>query len=133
MISKDLNNKLLDASKYSNLKEVERLLELGADVEFKNIYGWTALILASYYGASAIAKLLLEAGADINAKTTFGSKAIHLARSVEMVQVLIDYGTDPEAIGSNNQTLLQKLKIDAEGNQDLIRVLVEDYGLSDDS
>jgi ankyrin repeat protein len=42
---------------------VELLLEKGADLESKDYFGWTPLLLAREKGHEAVVKLLLEKGA----------------------------------------------------------------------
>lgn len=47
---------------------VQLLLEHGADIEAKDGYGWTPLLLAAQKGHEAVVRLLLEKGANIEAK-----------------------------------------------------------------
>jgi ankyrin repeat protein len=132
--AKDLSgwNSLMWASLNGYKEMVELLLKNKADIEVKDSNGWTALMYASANGHKEIVEMLLEAGADISVRTNKGDKAIHFARNVEMAQVLIANYADPEAIGSNNQTLLQKLQCNPESNQELIRYLKEDLGIPEE-
>ena len=55
------------------------LLAGGADIEAKNNYGNTALILAARYGHDKVVTLLLAGGADIEDKNGSGDTALILA------------------------------------------------------
>ena len=54
---------------------VQRLLELGADVNAPGKYGYTPLMLAVMWKRPSIAQLLLERDADIHAKNAAGQTA----------------------------------------------------------
>ena len=64
------------AAEKDNLPRVKKLIEEGANVNARNFDWWTALMYASEYGYTDIAKLLLEAGADVNARTKLGETAL---------------------------------------------------------
>jgi ankyrin repeat protein len=59
------HNDLFDAVKAGDLNEVENQLNLGADPNFLDEQGWTALNYAAGRGDFAIVKLLLVRGADV--------------------------------------------------------------------
>ena len=52
----------------------------GAAINLQDSDGWTALILASYYGREAVARLLLERGADATLRSSIGRTALSWAR-----------------------------------------------------
>ena len=90
-----LNQKLIDAAKGNNIKGVREEIKLGADVNAKDKYGDTALILAAWYGYTEVAKLLLAAGADVNAKDNGGYTALIWAAyygHAEIAKMLRDAG-----------------------------------------
>jgi hypothetical protein len=75
--------------------EVKRLVEAGADVNAKDNYGYTALMLATQQGHTEVIKLLIEAGADVGARDNQGRTACNMAFSYgnrEIVQLLIPPG-----------------------------------------
>ena len=68
---------LILASREGRLDEVKVLLEAGANVNAKEKYGITALILASHIGYLEIVKeLLIVDGINVNEKTNYGSTAL---------------------------------------------------------
>jgi len=102
-IIKDLSNltkekkgeKLIEASYAGRLDIVKLLIEAGADINIKNNYGVTSLMLASEGGYKEIVKLLIEASADINAKNIFGDTALMYAyenNHKEIIDLLKRYG-----------------------------------------
>ena len=70
---------------------VKLLLDNGSDIDAKNFYGETALIISSESGQKEIVKILLEKGADVNAKDNNNDNALSLAKRgayTEIVQML---------------------------------------------
>ena len=62
-----LNTLLINSAKNGIISEILLWLNLGAQINYANAYGWTALIKAAHGGHTYIVKKLLEVGADINA------------------------------------------------------------------
>jgi uncharacterized protein len=100
--TKEKNVQLVKAAERGNLADVQDALNGGADVNAKDIFGWTALMRASYggytYGRYAeVVKLLLDKGANVNIKTKEGITALMEASSggyAEVVKLLLDKGAD---------------------------------------
>lgn len=91
---------LVQAAVERNLEIVEILLDSGANPNFAQMNGETALANAAQNGDYMIALRLLEAGADPNAKTPVGP-ALAIASNIAIMQLLVEYGadvnmTDPE-------------------------------------
>ena len=72
----DKNAQLIQAAEKGNLQTVQTALANGADVNAKNIYGQTSLMIASVNGYTEIVRLLLEKGADVNAREVPGTIAL---------------------------------------------------------
>lgn len=84
---------LLSACSGSTVKEVvELLLDAGADINAKNIYKSTALMLAIYTGANDAAKLLIERGANlrIEGEKLFTPILIAATKNQEIFYALLD-------------------------------------------
>jgi ankyrin repeat protein len=58
---------------------IDRLLESGADVDARDRYGQTALMLAAPRGHEAAVRRLIEAGADLDVTAKYGLSALMLA------------------------------------------------------
>ena len=74
-------SELGDAASMYKVQEVKNLLANGADVNFIDKFGDTALMRASAKGNTEIMKILLDHGADvtINQKDKFGETALDKA------------------------------------------------------
>jgi len=85
------------AALLGDAKEVQRLLEAGADANVKDRKGWTALMNAAQRGHVAVMKLLLENGANVGAHREDGSTAFMDAiggSHTEATKLLINEGAD---------------------------------------
>ena len=92
------------AAKSDRVEAVERLVELGADVD-ADPYRGTPLTWAAMNGRVAALRRLVELGADVNGRGTFGGPdhgqgvtALHLAAQsgqAEAVETLLELGADP--------------------------------------
>src|SRR5512134_4087896 len=68
-----------DALKRGNVEAIRELLHRGADVDARDRYGQTGLMLAAHAGHRGVVELLLEHGAELNATAKFGLSALMLA------------------------------------------------------
>jgi ankyrin repeat protein len=118
------------AIRLGDLREVQRLVKEGADVNSKDIYGGTPLMIAAGTGNLEIVRLLLDNGADINA-TRDGSDATALMNAVkgsnvEVVKLLIEKGADVNTVvemGDENMTAMDFAAIS--GNVEILKMLIE--------
>jgi ankyrin repeat protein len=62
-----------------HMKEVELLIDKGADVNAKDEVGWTPLHYAADNGHKDVAELLIAKGADVNAKNDYDETPLHIA------------------------------------------------------
>jgi hypothetical protein len=81
-----------------NVENVRALLDGGADVNYANHKGVTALQKAALKGYAGIVKLLLERGADVNARQDSGTTALIISAAkghADVVKALLEAGADP--------------------------------------
>ncbi|KAJ2989384.1 hypothetical protein NUW58_g3497 [Xylaria curta] len=98
-----------DAVKSGHAQMVERLLELGLQVDSRTSYksGWTALQLAALSCDSSIIQRLITAGANVNAPPApeAGATALQAAaifNRLDIVRILLEHGADVNTPGARN-------------------------------
>ena len=100
-----LNNGVNPNSKYiseggenlsfsSSLEISKLLIEHGAEVNSKDVYGYTPLIRAVIKDYKDIVELLLKNKANVNARTNDSFTALVYAKSKEVAELLIEYGAN---------------------------------------
>jgi len=87
-----LDKQLTYAAKSEDLERVRTFLQKGADINARDNFGRTALMLAAMGGSMKLLGLLIQKRADLNAKDRFGSTALKRARNKEMVELLRTFG-----------------------------------------
>ena len=103
---------LLEAAERGDVVEVKRLIDAGADVNFQDNKGETALIStvrSVIRGKSDVAQTLIDAGADVNIQSYNGSTALQIAVLFEhrdVVGVLIDAGANLDIQNDYGDTAL---------------------------
>jgi hypothetical protein len=88
---------LLAAAGEGNAEGVVAALSQGADVNTRNVDGWTALLFASIRGAQDVVTILLAADADVNAQNTDGATPLMAAAVMgerEIAELLVKAGAD---------------------------------------
>ena len=86
--SSEKGQALHDAASNGDVAKVKTLLAQGADVNYQNQYGRTALMKTALKGHVAVVKLLLAQGADVNLKNKKGKTALSVAKNKEVIQLL---------------------------------------------
>jgi ankyrin repeat protein len=85
------------AALQGNLEAVQQHIKAGSNLNEKDKFGSTALIIASTFGKTDVARALIEAGADINLINADGSTALITAAffcRTEIVKALLEKGAD---------------------------------------
>lgn len=88
---------IFTASLFGDLKTVQQHIAAGTNLDQKDAYGSTALIIAATFGKIEVANALIEGGADLNVTNNEGGTALHSAAflcQTEIVKALVDKGID---------------------------------------
>ena len=92
----------LEKEDKANLNLVNDLIVLGANLDWQDIYGRTALHWCARDNRPEIARVLLDAGADMNMLNEDGMSALHLCARFdhpEIARMLINAGADMNICG----------------------------------
>ena len=105
-----LNQLLLTACDNGNLEAIKSALEKGADVNARDVYGRTALMIVFYWKNIHAADYLLSKGADLQAKDFYGENALMEAAregNIDIVRYLVEKGIRIDLTAKRNNTALQ--------------------------
>eukprot|EP00928_Gymnodinium_smaydae_P011863 TRINITY_DN1433_c0_g2_i1.p1 TRINITY_DN1433_c0_g2~~TRINITY_DN1433_c0_g2_i1.p1 ORF type:complete len:937 (-),score=287.72 TRINITY_DN1433_c0_g2_i1:88-2898(-) len=120
----ELGAELIEASFCGLHREVQRLLDEGADVEAEDRGGYTAISEAAVAGHTPVIGQLLRALADPNHAARDGRTALHRAAFhgwSNAVQLLLDNGADPALLDEGRETAA------ALARQDNVRAIIEGF------
>jgi CubicO group peptidase (beta-lactamase class C family) len=90
-----------------NLDVVKQHIKAGADLNKKDQYGSTPLIIAATFGRVEVAEALITAGANLNIPDNLGSTPLHIAAFFcykAIVEALLDKGADKYMRNNNGAT-----------------------------
>lgn len=93
-----------------NAKAVQQHIAAGSDLNEKDDYGSTPLMIALTFDRTAVAQLLIEAGVDLEVRSADGSTALHSAALFgrkALVKALLEAGADTEARNNYGSTALE--------------------------
>lgn len=110
-----MKQELCDAAVAGDETSVARLLTAGADVDAKDRYGQTALMLAATHGHDGVVGILLAHGADTDVTAKYGLSALMLAvvnRHAKTVRQLVDAGSELSLKGSGAPGFAGKTALD---------------------
>jgi ankyrin repeat protein len=100
-----------DAIRRGDAADVHNLVQRGADVNARDRYGQTALMLAAHAGHRGVVETLLAHGANLNLTAKFGLSALMLAvvgGNTEIARLLARAGSDLSLRGSGAPGFLNK-------------------------
>jgi ankyrin repeat protein len=110
-----VKQELCDAAAAGDETSVARLLTAGADVDAKDRYGQTALMLAATHGHDGVVGILLAHGADTDVTAKYGLSALMLAvvnRHAKTARQLVDAGSELSLKGSGAPGFAGKTALD---------------------
>lgn len=91
------------------IEEIKRVIDLDTNVNIKNHFGYTPLMIACIRNCIETAKLLIDAGAYSNAQNDSGRTGLMHASergSINLVKLLLDIGADPNIEDEDKRTAL---------------------------
>jgi len=100
---------LFEAAEKGNRSKVKALLEMGVDVNARDIIGQSALSRALFARHNGIAGILLDKGANVNAKDDCGGTALHKACYLgryDVVKLLLENKADVNVKDEHGNTAL---------------------------
>jgi tetratricopeptide (TPR) repeat protein len=121
-----LDDQLLTAARTGDTAKVQQLLDKGANIEAKNEYGSTALVLAARDGQIEVVRLLLNKGANIEAKDKDDYTALLLSAirgNTEVVKLLLDKGANIEGKERRGNTPLYAAA--SKGKVEVVKLLLD--------
>ena len=95
-----------------NTKALKQHMDGGSDLNVKDPYGSTPLIIATTFGKTDMAKALIHAGADLHITNNDGSTPLHVASffcRTEIVKALLEKGADKTLKNNYGSTPLQSV------------------------
>jgi len=100
------------AALQGNLDTVKQHINAGSDLNEKDAYGSSPLIIATTFGKTEVARALIDAGADMKITNNEGSSPLHIAAFLcrtEIVKALLDKGADKNALNKVGRTALESV------------------------
>ncbi len=100
------------AAHQGNLDAVRGHIDAGSDLNAKDAYGSSPLIVAATFGRTEVARALIEAGADMTITNNEGSTLLHIAAFLcrtEIVRALLDKGADKGIRNKAGRTALESV------------------------
>ncbi|HET9824044.1 MAG TPA: ankyrin repeat domain-containing protein, partial [Chitinophagaceae bacterium] len=119
------SNPLFRAVKNDDIKEVRRLLDVGADANSFDEDSDHLLMNAALYSSVDIMQLLIERGSKVNATNKLGETALMwAANDPDKIKLLLKYGADINVKAkSGNSPLL--IACVGYGKYDVVKLLIE--------
>ena len=96
-----------------NIDEIRKHIAAGSDLNEKDAYGSSPLIIAITFGQTEVARALIEAGADLKVSNNEGSLPLHIAAFLcrtEIVEALLENGADKDFENTAGHTALQTVE-----------------------
>lgn len=114
-----------------NLKTVQQHINAGTDLNKKDDYGSTPLIISATFGKTDVAKALINGGADLNLTGADGSTALHTSAfycRTKIVEALINAGADKNLKNNYGSTALESVLAPFEKVKPIYEQLNKDLG-----
>lgn len=109
-----------------DLKEVNRFLDQGIDINSKDSQGRTAIMIATYAKNAEMVKVLIDKGADVNLRDNMKNSPFLYAGAegyLEILKLTIEAGADPSIVNRFGGTAL--IPASEHGYVEVVKVLLE--------
>ncbi|XP_031565012.1 uncharacterized protein LOC116300312, partial [Actinia tenebrosa] len=125
------SKEFLIAAKMGAEEEVRNLLEEDVDVDYKNEFGHTALMVASREGHLEVIHVLIDHGANMNIQDKYGKSALHEAAwsgKHQVINALLSNEAEMNCVDEEGRTPLQYASL--RGKTKVVEVLLQ-FGAED--
>lgn len=112
-----MKNDIIELTRKNDIKGVKKFIAEGGDINFQNEWGYTALMIASYWNHPAIVKLLIDAGAKLDLQNEKGETALFISimdMKIDIAEILLKSGASMGAYYAEQlvrRSLLGKTKL----------------------
>ncbi len=103
---------IFEAAFNGDINAIEQHILAGSDLNAKDAYGSTPLIIAAIFGKTEVAIALIEAGSDLSIRNNEGSTPLHIAAfycRTEIVKALLENGADKNLKNAYGSTALESV------------------------
>lgn len=114
------------AAEKSHDKALGIFIEAGADVNLRNQFGWTPLMVSTFMGSEESAALLITHGANVSVCDNRGYTPLHWASQrgyAKVAELLLQKGAYPNVKSKKGLTPL--IQASALGRTEIVRILLE--------
>ena len=121
-ISSQSNNTIHEALFYGDLDAVNQYIKAGSELNEKDEFGSTPLIIATIFDHPEVAIALIEAGADLSIPNNEGSTPLHISAffcRTEIVEALLENGADKSLKNNAGSTALETVAVPFEYVKDI--------------
>ncbi len=125
MPASKMGQTLFETIEQRELNFLKILLNSDINVNVRDAYGQTALMLASFKGSTEIVKMLLDKGADVNIASNEGRTALMLASKyghVDVLELLLQKDANINVGTTEGWTAL--ILASQEGHADIVKILL---------
>jgi ankyrin repeat protein len=122
---------IFTAALLGNLKAINNHIKAGTDLNQKDEYGSTPLIIAATFGKTDVAIALIDAGADLNLKSDEGSTPLHTAAFFcrkEITNALLEKGADKTLKNAYGSTPYESVTAPYEAVKPIYDQIAKDLG-----
>ena len=124
------NVTVVEAAAHKDTLKLRELIRNGADVNYKNEYGTSALIQIAIMGDLESSKMLIDRGADVNARNSSGESPLITAcmrysDNAPIVKLLLDHKADVNAADKDKETPLIKALTNYNTSPEIVKMLID--------